>query len=93
MARKPRPKKQTVVQLLKQSALLSDAELRSLISGLEAMECDRAQPVERDEHGKPVDLQGHIDEKWIGGCGPYRYLRWWEDGKHKSAYLGKADDE
>ncbi|MGF1601488.1 MAG: hypothetical protein ACFCU8_05605 [Thermosynechococcaceae cyanobacterium] len=93
MPRKSRPKKPTVAQLLKQSALLSDAELRSLILGLEAMECDLGKPVERDRYGKPVDLQGHIDEKWINGCGPYRYLRWWDDGKHRSVYLGKGKGE
>jgi hypothetical protein len=35
-----------------------------------------------------------IEEKYVKRgkkqCGPYRYLRWRQDGKLKSKYLGKA---
>ena len=31
-----------------------------------------------------------IEEKMIGGCGPYRYKRWRENGKLRSKYLGKV---
>ena len=27
----------------------------------------------------------------VTSYGPYRYLRWWEGGKHRSVYLGKDD--
>ncbi|MDA8113675.1 MAG: hypothetical protein M0Z43_02965 [Acidithiobacillus sp.] len=32
---------------------------------------------------------GHIEEKMINGCGPYRYLRVWRNGRLTSRYLGK----
>jgi hypothetical protein len=83
MPRKSRQKKTTVAQLLKAAALLSDADLQSLRAGLDALECD--------EYGKPVNQQGYIEDKWINGCGPYRYLRYWDGGVHRSIYLGKAD--
>jgi hypothetical protein len=89
MPRKPKPKKPTVPQLIKGAALLSDAELRSLMVGLAELEEERNREVERDKYGKPVNQKGHIEERWINGCGPYFYLRWWEEGKHRSAYLGK----
>ncbi len=38
--------------------------------------------------------RGHVETKYHKHkdkvYGPYLYLRWWEDGKHKSKYLGKA---
>ncbi|PZD70804.1 hypothetical protein C1752_08946 [Acaryochloris thomasi RCC1774] len=57
------------------------------------MECERGKEVDRDEHGKPLDQEGHIEKRMVNGCGPYKYLRWWEGGKHRAVYLGKADDE
>ena len=34
--------------------------------------------------------RGYVEEKFINGCGPYSYLRYWR-GKHlKSLYLGKS---
>lgn len=89
MPRKSLKKKLSVAQMLKAAAALSDAELRSLISGLEVMESDRSQEVERDEYGKPVNQKGYIEEKYINGCGPYRYLRYWDGKRHRSVYLGK----
>ncbi len=39
--------------------------------------------------------EGYIELKWISRkgkrYGPYRYLRWQENGKKKSKYLGKED--
>jgi hypothetical protein len=89
MPRKSRQKKTTVAQLLKAAALLSEADLQSLRAGLDALECDRATEVECDEYGKPVNQRGYIEQKWINGCGPYRYLRYWDGDKHRSVYLGK----
>ena len=37
----------------------------------------------------PTRSAGHIEEKYINGCGPYRYLRVWRNGKLTSKYLGK----
>jgi len=31
-----------------------------------------------------------IEEKMINGCGPYLYLRWRENGRCRSKYLGKV---
>jgi len=33
--------------------------------------------------------RGSIELKMISGCGPYRYLRYWSGGRHRSVYLGK----
>jgi len=33
-----------------------------------------------------------IEEKMIGGCGPYRYKRWREGGRLRSKYLGKVGE-
>lgn len=93
MPRRSHAKKLTVAQLLKAAAALTDTELRSLISGLEAMERDRPEEVERDEHGKPVNQKGYVEEKYINGCGPYRYLRYWDGKRHRSVYLGKKNIE
>lgn len=49
--------------------------------------------VERDEHGKPLNQEGYIEEKFINGCGPYRYLRYWDGKTHKSVYLGKKEEK
>ena len=39
--------------------------------------------------------EGYVELKWISRkgkrYGPYRYLRWQENGKKKSKYLGKED--
>lgn len=34
--------------------------------------------------------RGHLEYKTINGCGPYKYLRFWEGKTLKSQYLGKA---
>jgi hypothetical protein len=34
--------------------------------------------------------RGSIELKMINGCGPYKYLRYWQGGKLKSQYIGKA---
>lgn len=39
------------------------------------------------EHGHG----GHwIETRLVNGCGPYAYERWWDGGKKRSKYLGKA---
>ncbi|HEY9824362.1 MAG TPA: hypothetical protein V6D19_02875 [Stenomitos sp.] len=88
----PRRRSQSdaVSQLLKQAAELSQSERVALISGLQAL----IKPEdERDEYGKPVNQEGYIEEKFINGCGPYRYLRYWDGKTHKSVYIGKKEEE
>lgn len=85
----PRRRSQSdaVSHLLKQAAELSQIELVALMSGLQAL----IKPEdERDEYGKPTNQEGYIEEKFINGCGPYRYLRYWDGKTHKSVYLGKS---
>jgi hypothetical protein len=55
---------------------------------------NRALP---DSEGAVQDRRGHIEEKYITRGhkqhGPYLYLRYWEDGKLRSKYLGKKKSE
>jgi putative SOS response-associated peptidase YedK len=37
-----------------------------------------------------LNQEGDIEEKFINGCGPYQYLRYWDGKIHKSVYLGKV---
>jgi hypothetical protein len=74
--------------LLKQAATLSKRELEALLSGLEGL----TQKEGVDEYGKPLNQKGYVEEKIVNGCGPYRYLRYWDGKIHKSVYLGKATE-
>jgi hypothetical protein len=88
----PRRRSQSnaVKNLLKQSAGLSQGELKALVSGLQGL----IEPkVGTDRYGKPLNQEGYIEEKFINGCGPYRYLRYWDGKTHKSVYLGKEDEK
>jgi hypothetical protein len=76
-----------VESLLKQAATLSERELKALISGLEGL----TQKQGVDEYGKPLNQKGYVEEKMFNGCGPYRYLRYWDGKTHKSVYLGKVE--
>lgn len=63
-------------------------EKERLIDKLRRGEIDPNLPLEL--------LEGHfIEEKYIPRegktFGPYYYLRWWEDGRLKTKYLGKSD--
>ena len=49
-----------------------------------------AELIDEKEEEIPEKQRGHIELKMIGRWGPYAYLRWWEDGKHKAKYLGKV---
>jgi hypothetical protein len=82
-------KSDAVKSLLKQAADLSDGELKALLSGLQGL----SQKQRVDEYGKPLNQEGYIEEKFINGCGPYRYLRYWDGKTHKSVYLGKEKDD
>jgi len=100
MVRKRRSTKPTVAYLLQQAAELTLAELEEFKAGIDALgaiaqqnqqvKAPEKEVPEIDEHGKPSNQRGYVEEKMINGCGPYRYLRFWSGKKHRSVYLGKA---
>ncbi|MDB9527058.1 hypothetical protein PN498_13740 [Oscillatoria sp. CS-180] len=66
-------------------------ELKAALGGLlEAVERDKRRLSEKGS-------RGHIEEKYIQRGnkrhGPYLYLRYWQDGKLRSKYLGKKKSE
>ena len=88
-------KSNAVQSLLKQAAGLSQSELKALVSGLQGLMRTlgaELSDVERDEYGKPLNQEGYIEEKYINGCGPYQYLRYWDRKVHRSVYLGKEEE-
>ncbi len=86
----PRRRSQSIAvkNLLKQAAGLSQGELMALISGLQGLVKSESAT---DKYGKPFNQEGYVEEKFINGCGPYRYLRYWDGKTHKSVYLGKEE--
>ena len=46
--------------------------------------------IERARDGRDVRI-GVLSEKMINGFGPYLYFRYWQDGVHKSLYIGKKE--
>lgn len=84
---------------------LSHAELLEVQAMLEALLASKAEPVEIEGretvesqgHRGPKGGKGHIEIKLIPDTkrgktyGPYRYLRFWHEGKLKTRYLGKAE--
>ncbi|BER92752.1 hypothetical protein [Atrimonas thermophila] len=72
-------------------------EVRKLLDGMSKEELTEVfeyvacllEEKEQKEEGKQ---KGHVEIKMIGKWGPYAYLRWWEDGKHKAKYLGKVSN-
>jgi len=70
-------------------------EIRRILEGLTREELIEvweyiAELIDEKEEEIPEKQRGHIELKMIGRWGPYAYLRWWEDGKHKAKYLGKV---
>jgi len=79
-------------------------ELQAALGGLiEALEMSQKTPEpesdgdgDREESGprSPQGSRGHIEAKYIPRGnkrhGPYLYLRYWQGGKLRSKYLGKA---
>lgn len=59
-------------------------EMAAIIDGLRSVVTLHTQ--QQDSRGEG----GYVEQKIINGCGPYRYLRYWHQGKRKSVYLGKA---
>jgi hypothetical protein len=103
MVRKRRSAKPNVAQLLQQAAALTPVELEELKAGIDALgaieqakqqvKASKYEVPEVDEHGKPSNQRGYVEEKMINGCGPYRYLRFWSGKKHRSVYLAKAQPD
>jgi hypothetical protein len=98
-------------QLVRQAAQLSPTALEELLLALEGLrsaaspaQLSQSPPQEAltDPLTQPARVRtgcrggkGHIEEKWIKGCGPYRYLRYYkgcENGRSRygSVYLGKV---
>jgi hypothetical protein len=48
--------------------------------------------VSKNKRGRPAG-SGYFESKLIRGYGPYRYLRYWQNGQRRSVYLGKANEE
>lgn len=68
-----------------------------LASKTEAPDIEEREAVEPEGHRGPKGGRGHIEVKLIPDTkrgktyGPYRYLRFWHEGKLKTRYLGKAN--
>lgn len=66
-------------------------EMMAILDGLlAAMKCLAESPIAKPQQQGKHGSSGYIEQKIIGNCGPYRYLRYWHQGKRKSVYLGKA---
>ncbi|MDB9529634.1 hypothetical protein PN498_26825 [Oscillatoria sp. CS-180] len=66
-------------------------ELKAALGGLlEAVDQEERQSAKKGG-------RGHIEEKYIQRGnkrhGPYLYLRYWQEGKLRSKYLGKKESE
>ncbi|MEO0801138.1 MAG: hypothetical protein AAFY57_02520 [Cyanobacteria bacterium J06642_2] len=98
MSRRERsqPSVASVTRDLARLTRAEQVELLAVLQGLLAAE--EAQEEARSPSSKPFTYRGpkggkgSIELKTINGCGPYRYLRYWSGNKHRSVYLGKAED-
>lgn len=83
---------------------LSHEELLEVQAMLEALLATKAEPpniqaetADPEGYRGPKGGKGHIEIKLIPDTkrgktyGPYRYLRFWHEGKLKTRYLGKAE--
>ncbi|HEY9874492.1 MAG TPA: hypothetical protein V6D12_13710 [Candidatus Obscuribacterales bacterium] len=76
------------------------AEIEEMIVILEAAKV-ASTPTDGDEDKQTTSSPsrkrktraGYFEQKMINGCGPYRYLRYYEKGRLKSVYVGKGDSE
>lgn len=70
--------------------------LQAIVAGLiEAREdntptIEEPAPTSATQRTGKAGGRGHVELKTINGCGPYKYLRYWQGGKLKSEYIGKA---
>jgi len=89
------PRKLKAARLLTELDGWQDRELKELVTMveglLEARKTEGQVVGAGDEKSSTTaKTQGHIELKTINGYGPYRYLRYWQDGKLRSSYIGKA---
>jgi len=89
------PKKSKAARLVTDLDGWEDRELEELVAVVEGLlEARKTEGhVVGAGDGKSsgtAKSQGHIELKTINGYGPYRYLRYWQDGKLRSSYMGKA---
>ena len=49
------------------------------------------QSIKQAREGRKVKI-GYLEEKMINGYGPYLYFRYWEEGIHRSIYIGKKEE-
>ena len=72
------------------------SEMLAIIGGLldaQGIQCtsDVAE-APKSKRGRPRG-SGYFEDKLINGHGPYRYLRFWQNGQRRSVYVGKVTDE
>ena len=79
-------------QLTLDEARELDTTLHSLIEALEdEAQIDQTRDLESSlTSPRKAAARGHIELKTINGCGPYKYLRFWEGKTLRSVYKGKA---
>ena len=70
-------------------------EMKAIIDGLLAVQV-AADPEEDKAPGTQSQQWGprggaYIERKLINGYGPYEYLRFKQEGKYKSVYVGKVN--
>ena len=83
-----------VDELLRELSGWEARELRELQAALEGLQAAlEREPPKTSRKTSP----GHIEEKYIQRGnkrhGPYLYLRYWQDGRLRSKYLGKKRPE
>lgn len=85
--------------LLKEQARLQarlaeiEAQLADLELAAEVQDVLDSTPGVRSRQGENERRQGGhwIETRLVNGCGPYSYERWWDGGRKRSKYLGKAN--
>jgi hypothetical protein len=72
--------------LIKLDALLHDL--------IETRQHPKPEAIERDHQSAATKARpsrrAYIELKMINGCGPYKYKRFWQHGRLRSEYVGKA---
>lgn len=100
MPRKPR--QPTLDRVAAQAAQLTPSDQEELIlilTGLREEEQNHSLAKEQSQVGDQLQVQDrdrYIELKYIPKpsghkCGPYRYWRYYDNGKRRSIYLGKAE--
>ncbi len=71
-------------------------EMVAIIGGLlnaQGIQCTgEVTEVSESKRGRPGG-SGYFEDKLIKGYGPYRYLRYWDNGHRRSVYVGKLIEE